>query len=38
MKSVEDYFESKRKAKIDKAVFIGFVVMIVVATLIYLLK
>ena len=38
MKNITEYFEAKQKAKADKIVFIGFVVMIVAATLTYLIK
>ena len=38
MKDIETYFEEKRKAKADKVVFIGFVVMIVASVITYLLK
>jgi hypothetical protein len=38
MKNIETYFEEKQKAKADRIVFIGFVTMIVAATVTYLLK
>ena len=38
MENIETYFEAKRKAKADKVVFIGFVVMIAASAITYLLK
>jgi len=38
MQTIDEYFAAKQKVKADKIVFIGFVVMIVAATVTYLIK
>jgi hypothetical protein len=38
MKNINEYFQTKHQAKVDKQVFIGFLVLMVVSTLTYLLK